>query len=697
MSTRKILAAILAVVAVLAAGGVLEMMAMFASDSASAVTCATVTISGPGGALPGGALDAVQMGNARVIVQESLALNLPTRAAVIAVATARQESVLRNDASNNVPDSLPYPHDALNNDLDSIGLFAQRPSQGWGTVAQIMSPIYAAQAFYNALERVPNWQTLPLTVAAQAVQHSGFPDAYAQWETLATTVVQTLESGTGPSASAAPPAVSSPSSPASSAPPAQAGSPPVPVSQTGRPVGKLSPETGAYVGTYSSTTGLTDTASIERYFQQRETLAGRKFAIQNYMPGWSNPLDSELVRWDIGRGTIPLISWNTPDGMSDSSIIDGSQDALITAQAGRLKALGTNVFLRFDWEMNGNWFPWDGSHNGGAAGGPAGYVAMWRHVHDLFTAAGATNVVWVWTPSTSSLPDVAWNAVDRYYPGDAYVDWVGVDDYNYGGTQGHSGGWNDFSSQLQPVYGDYADRKPFMVGEMGSVDGIPGHDKGQWITQMAADVQAHYPDIQALMWFDTKYDNDWRFDTSPSSLAAFKAWVAQPYYNPTSQASVAGQCATQTVGLPLPTGAVGVMIQTALAQRGKPYQYGATGPDSFDCSGLVVFSWRAAGYAVPVRSAEQMYGVAAPVPPGSEQPGDLVFSEFGEQQAGLPGHVMIVIGPGQAVEAPHSGDVVKTVSFNDTDPTLHFGRFPATALQPVTPPASAAARIAPDN
>jgi cell wall-associated NlpC family hydrolase len=102
---------------------------------------------------------------------------LPARAWVIALATAQQESTLTN-----------LDH----GDRDSLGLFQQRPSQGWGTPAQIMDPIYAATKFYEHLVQVPNWQTIPLTEAAQAVQRSAFPNAYAQWEPLANALVETL-------------------------------------------------------------------------------------------------------------------------------------------------------------------------------------------------------------------------------------------------------------------------------------------------------------------------------------------------------------------------------------------------------------------------------------------------------------------------------------------------------------------------
>lgn len=141
---------------------------------------------------PVAGLDQRQMDNAKAIVDVGLAMKMPRRALVVAVATAMQESNLYNLASDVLPESFDYPHQGSGSDHDSIGLFQQRPSSGWGTVAEIMRPAYAARAFFTALKEVPGWTELSLTAAAQAVQVSAFPDAYAQHEQRATTVVAAL-------------------------------------------------------------------------------------------------------------------------------------------------------------------------------------------------------------------------------------------------------------------------------------------------------------------------------------------------------------------------------------------------------------------------------------------------------------------------------------------------------------------------
>ena len=127
------------------------------------------------------AWDEEQVANAATIVAVGTRLQVPVWGQVIAVAVAMQESSLRN-----------LPHLGAGNDHDSVGLFQQRPSQGWGSAAQLQDPEYAAEAFYTALLDVPGWQTMPLAEAAQAVQRSAFPDAYTRWSADAVALVAAL-------------------------------------------------------------------------------------------------------------------------------------------------------------------------------------------------------------------------------------------------------------------------------------------------------------------------------------------------------------------------------------------------------------------------------------------------------------------------------------------------------------------------
>ncbi|MFI7071011.1 hypothetical protein [Micromonospora sediminicola] len=119
-----------------------------------------------------------QTANAKAIIAATKKAGMDERAAVISIATALQESKLEN-----------LGHLGDRNDHDSQGLFQQRPSSGWGTVEQITDPEYSTTAFLKALKQVDGWQDMPLTVAAQTVQVSAYPDHYAQWEQQAADIV----------------------------------------------------------------------------------------------------------------------------------------------------------------------------------------------------------------------------------------------------------------------------------------------------------------------------------------------------------------------------------------------------------------------------------------------------------------------------------------------------------------------------
>lgn len=151
-------------------------------------------------------LTQTQLRNAAAIIAAGQQKSVPARGWVIAVATALQESQLQVYANDN-PDypevvriSMALPHEAVGHDHDSVGLFQQRPIEGdggWGTVKDLMTPAISAGKFYTALIQVSGWRKMALTDAAQKVQRSAYPDAYAKHEPLATAVVNALAAGAG--------------------------------------------------------------------------------------------------------------------------------------------------------------------------------------------------------------------------------------------------------------------------------------------------------------------------------------------------------------------------------------------------------------------------------------------------------------------------------------------------------------------
>lgn len=287
------------------------------------------------------------------------------------------------------------------------------------------------------------------------------------------------------------------------------------------PPAKTPPASGALFGAFVGVgQGGTDD------FSNEESMIGRHWVIDNRFYSYEDWIN-DRTKWDIANHKIPLVTWEPHEPLDE--IIAGKHDDTIHARAQGAKALGAEIFLRWGHEMNGNWYPWAGANNGAANGGAAKYIAAYHHVHDLFVADGATNVVWVWCPLVTDVPNESWNHWKNYYPGDDYVDWVGLDAYNWG-TSSTCCQWESFSDLVGDLYHDYAKVKPLMLPETASAE--VGGNKGAWIDDMHRALQEKFPAIKAVVWFDINKETDWRVASSATSLAAYKSMGLDPYFNP---------------------------------------------------------------------------------------------------------------------------------------------------------------------
>jgi hypothetical protein len=294
-----------------------------------------------------------------------------------------------------------------------------------------------------------------------------------------------------------------------------------------RAAGQLVPPHGVLLGAYVDPNGRwTGNTDAENEVAAFERMLGRRLSIDQHYYSWTNTFPSGLEQWDLSKGRTPLISW---DGTNLDAILNGTYDAMITARAQGVKALGAPVFLRWCWEMNGEWSGCGGASNNspGKTDGPAKFVAAWRHIHDIFQKVGATNTTWVWSPNDRDIPSVSWNHWKNYYPGSAYVDWVGIDGYNWGDTQSWSS-WSSFPTLFADVYRDYVATKPIMIAETASAE--QGGSKASWITSTATALKKQFPGIAALVWFDVNKEADWRPDSSAPSLKAFRQMAKDSYF-----------------------------------------------------------------------------------------------------------------------------------------------------------------------
>ncbi|MBS1843326.1 MAG: hypothetical protein JST53_02805 [Actinobacteria bacterium] len=238
------------------------------------------------------------------------------------------------------------------------------------------------------------------------------------------------------------------------------------------------------------------------------------------------------------HGAIPFFSWSsqsTPSSLSEpdyqlSDVIEGRYDSYIRKFAEEAKAWGHPFFLRFNWEMNGNWFPWAEGVNGN---NPGEYVAAWRHVHDIFTQVGATNATWTWCPNVD--PKHEFTDVGQFYPGNEYVDWTCLDGYNWGGSRWMSFD-ETFSSTYHRIVDEVAPGKPMVIGEVGSAEN--GGSKSAWIAEMLRKLPTSYQGIRGVIWFDKKEEGDWPIESSPAAQSAFMSGISSASYLPNSFGSL---------------------------------------------------------------------------------------------------------------------------------------------------------------
>lgn len=275
------------------------------------------------------------------------------------------------------------------------------------------------------------------------------------------------------------------------------------------------------LGLYSQLPGLTSEQSIE----QRERQLGRTVSLHHSFYSWGDTFPGASEADDAAHGRTPVITWW---GYYYSAINNGSQDALIRARADAVRDYRRTIYLAWGPEMNLAYPPWPNIHN---PFDPAGFVAAWRRIHTIFQQEGASNVIWVWAPNSESRPGgVDPNSANNwkhYYPGDAYVDWVGTDGYNWGHYQLNA--WRTLASLVGDIYRDYAAKKPFMILETAANSCCGAKDA--WFDESRVWMKSH-PGIQAFVYFDQRSaaDRDWRIDAPASALAAFRSLALDPAF-----------------------------------------------------------------------------------------------------------------------------------------------------------------------
>ena len=298
---------------------------------------------------------------------------------------------------------------------------------------------------------------------------------------------------------------------------------------------------GAWIGNHlTGTEAPWDMSAVSRL----EGMAGKRLSLIHFAAPFADCTSQPCSYYGFpstpmndvrAHGAIPFFSWSSqslpaiahqPD-FQLSDVIAGRHDGHIRSFATAARDWGHPFFLRFNWEMNGNWFAWGEQANGNRRGE---YVAAWRHVHDIFRSVGATNVSWVWCPNVD--PHGTMQDLPGLYPGDSYVDWTCLDGYNWGTNPTSPKGWRSFDQQFRSTYdeivNEIAPSKPMVIGEVGSSE--YGGSKADWIRDMLARVPS-YSKVRALLYFE-KFDDgmDWPLVTSDTAIGAFAGGIQSPTY-----------------------------------------------------------------------------------------------------------------------------------------------------------------------
>jgi mannan endo-1,4-beta-mannosidase len=290
---------------------------------------------------------------------------------------------------------------------------------------------------------------------------------------------------------------------------------------------------------------------------------------------WSNGNFNEghrrYLRTVDEHNLTAVISWDPYDPKGHavnqsqyklSNIYGGNFNGYIDSWAEGLADYGEPVFLNFAHEMNGDWFPWGVGVNGNSK---TDFVQAWRHIHERFRRAGANNVRWVWMPN--KVYDAIPASLQDVYPGDNYVDWFGMNGYNWGTSVYWEScpcqsKWESFSKVFDETYRQLSDigNQPIMIGETASSDksgknkgkkgrkkGKKGKKKANWIRQaMLSALPNSYPNVRAFTWFNAKATGldtdkkgkvvktaavDWRFTSSKKARKAFSGAAKNTYYS----------------------------------------------------------------------------------------------------------------------------------------------------------------------
>jgi hypothetical protein len=410
--------------------------------------------------------------------------------------------------------------------------------------------------------------------------------------------------------------------------------------------------TGAWEGTGT-------VAAQQAATRRLEGAVGRKLAIgHSYIP-WGGGL-GRLPAANVAAGRTPLISFGR--GSTSRAIAAGTHDRYLRSLARSVRALDRPPLLRYAWGM-------DGADRGRATQSGPAFVAAWRHVHDLFAAQGV-RAFWVWSPNADAFAG-ARGGVDRYWPGDDYVDWVAAEGFNWNGCNGQPG-WQSFGSTFGAFHAwGSAKAKPLMVAATGTVEDLasPGR-KRAWYLEAAAALARAMPRVWAVVLLDQGGRCDWRPDTSALSMEGFVRLARDPFFGGPGQPTVLPPTTRPPTTAALPPSTTAAPTTKAPTTTGAPSTTSPSGPPPSTCrtsGGVAIGSGDNAQRVVDAHGPGTTYVVKA----GTHLRNFSVQPKSGDTFCGEPG---AVLDGGRTLKSAFSGRATNVTLDSITVQEYNTGR-----------------------
>lgn len=304
----------------------------------------------------------------------------------------------------------------------------------------------------------------------------------------------------------------------------------------------LPPDYGIYNGAFPDMGSTEDSVTFAR-LKAFENLTGKKPAWVYFSDNWFAGIKFPKQKAEIIRnyGSVPFIRLmprrNFHENNSDpfyslKKIIEGKFDADLSAYANDAKEYGEPLMIEFGTEMNGDWFPWSGVYSDK---NPEAFKNAFIHIIEIFRKQKTDNVTWVFHVNYDSSPDESWNSMSAYYPGDEYIDWIGMSIY---GAQHPNDEWTDIMDIFESAYNNLAAvsaNKPLAVFEFGTIE---NKLKSVWINNFFTLLKdKKYSRIKGISYWHSNWDNEdgsysfMRIDSSPESLETYKSNISGDFFH----------------------------------------------------------------------------------------------------------------------------------------------------------------------